>query len=235
MLWGGLLCKLLEGLVGVGCPVAAGGGDAAFSALSAGVVGAGEADEADGGVPECGHGSGGGGCGQLVAVLVEGDVADPVEAVLYSPVALDPGCYVIGRGGDHVQGADGVDGLGGAFVACVLGPGGAGAPDLEDLGGVGEVDPLRCLECFDGPAHVSAVGALGCGGGGSVLPGQGLELGQQPGLVGLDGQDPVASAVVTAPSRPGRRATRSSIMSRRAGISLVLGPTSCWATTAPVA
>ena len=45
----------------------------------------------------------------------------------------------------------------------------------------------------------------------------------------------MASAVITAPSRPGRRATRSSIMSRRAGISLVLGPTSCWATTAPVA
>lgn len=26
--------------------------------------------------------------------------------------------------------------------------------------GVGEVDPCGCLECFDGPAHVSAVGAL---------------------------------------------------------------------------
>src|SRR5882672_11476715 len=55
------------------------------------VGGAGEAEQADRGVAEGGHHLGSVAGTDLGAVFVVDDVADPVGAVLDSPVALDPG------------------------------------------------------------------------------------------------------------------------------------------------
>ena len=60
-------------------------------------------------VPQRGHGAGSGVGADLAAVFVVGDVADPVQAVFYGPVAADPGgefgCGGLlgGQAGDHVD------------------------------------------------------------------------------------------------------------------------------------
>jgi hypothetical protein len=67
--------------------VSAGGGD---------VGGAGESVDADGQVAQGGHGGGAGAGADLGVVLGEGDVADPVQAVLDAPVAAEGGGDLIG-------------------------------------------------------------------------------------------------------------------------------------------
>ena len=52
-----------------------------------------ESDEADGEVAQGGHDLGSVAGAQLVAVLVEDDVAHPVEPVLYLPMSPDPDLY----------------------------------------------------------------------------------------------------------------------------------------------
>ena len=65
-----------------------------------------QADEADGQVTQCSHDLRAVSGAQLVAVLIEDDVTDPVELVLDSPVPLDPGGNLLGLGIGHGQGAD---------------------------------------------------------------------------------------------------------------------------------
>ena len=60
-----------------------------------------EADEADGQVTQGGHDLWAVAGAQLVAVLIEDDVPDPVETVLDSPVPLDPGRDGLGLGVGH--------------------------------------------------------------------------------------------------------------------------------------
>ena len=49
-------------------------------------------------VPQGGHDLGAVSGAQLVAVLVEDHVTDPVEPVLYLPMSWDPGCDRLGLG-----------------------------------------------------------------------------------------------------------------------------------------
>ena len=74
---------------------------------------------------------------RTLLVLAEGDVADPMDAVLDRPVPADQCCKleVVGLTGGQV--GDPVDDL----FACALAVEPAGvADDAEDLGGSGEVD-----------------------------------------------------------------------------------------------
>ena len=146
---------------------------------------------------------------QLVAVLVEDDVAHPVEAVLYRPVASGPGGDGLGLGLVHGKGADQVDHLGGPPPAAAALVDGSGAADPDHLGGAGEVDPGGGLDGLDGAPHPAPVGAVGDGDGGHVLPGRPLQLPLQAGLVVLDGEhvvgaagdDPLGRAPLGAPWR----------------------------------
>jgi len=61
----------------------------------------GQSDEADGQVAQGGHDLGAVSGAQLVVVLVEDHVSDPVEPVLDSPVPLDPGGDGLGLGISH--------------------------------------------------------------------------------------------------------------------------------------
>jgi len=94
--------------------------------------------DAEGEVAERGHGAGAGVGADLGAVFVVGDLAHPVQAVFYGPVAADPGCEV--GCGDLFggQAGDRVHRFGGPFRA-VQPPGFAG--DLNGLAGVREHDP----------------------------------------------------------------------------------------------
>ena len=108
----------------------------------------GQADEADGEVAQGGHDLGSVAGAQLVAVLVEDDVAHLVEPVLYGPMASGPGGDGLGLGLVHGKGADQVDHL------DVLPPlDGSGASDPDHLGGAGEVDPGGGLDGLDGAPH----------------------------------------------------------------------------------
>ena len=148
----------------------------------------GEAEQADGGVPQGGHDRWCVAGTDLGAVFIESDISDPVQPVFDTPVLLDP------TGQDRwwrvvvVSGGDDVDDLH-ALLACL----GAGAPDLRDLFRAGEVDPVRGVHDFDGAGHGSAVGPGAGGVGGYVRPGQLRARGVQPWLVLLDGEDVVAA------------------------------------------
>ncbi|MGH3586800.1 MAG: hypothetical protein ACRDQ0_10800, partial [Pseudonocardia sp.] len=76
------------------------------------VRGAGEAVQADRDVPQGGHDLRPGAGLDLGGVLGEGDVADPVQAVLDLPVPPDPGGQFGGPGLVRAQVGDRVDGLG---------------------------------------------------------------------------------------------------------------------------
>jgi len=73
---------------------------------------AGQSQEADEQVAADGQGMGAGAGPGLVKVFAEGDVADPVEAVLDSPVVPQPAGQLARLGLGGAQGADRVDGLG---------------------------------------------------------------------------------------------------------------------------
>ena len=135
-----------------------------------------ESDEADGEVAQGGHDLGSVAGAQLVAVLVEDDVSDPVEAVLDGPMPSGPGGDQFGRGVGHGEGADQVGHLGGRPPAAAALVDGSGAADPDHLGGAGEVDPRGGLDGLDGAPHPAPVGAVGDGDGGHVLPGQGPQL-----------------------------------------------------------
>lgn len=131
------------------------------------------------------RGSAGADLGQ---VLGEGDIADPVQAVLDLPVPADPGGELGGAGLVGGQVGDGVDGLG-APAAVFAGPGrdrAGAAGELDGLGGVRELDPGRDgddLECADLAAPVPGFGAAVCGL--DIAPRELGELAAQPGLVAL--------------------------------------------------
>jgi hypothetical protein len=74
-------CEQAERAFGVACGVPEGAGDAGV---------AGQAQDADDQVPDRGHDVGAGAGAYLGQVLAEGDVADPVQLVLYFPVPADP-------------------------------------------------------------------------------------------------------------------------------------------------
>ena len=153
----------------------------------------GQAYEADGGVAQGGHDVGSVAGAQLVAVLIEGDVPHPVQAVLDAPVALDPGGDLVGLGGQHGQGADQVHHLTGLPASpLTVGPG-ARTPHLQDLGDVGEVDPGRDLGGADRAAGPAPVGGVNDLGGRQVLPVHPLQLLTQAWLVALDGQHEVTA------------------------------------------
>ena len=98
---------------------------------------------------------------QLVAVLVEDHVPDPVEPVLDSPVPLDPGRNLLGLSLLNGQRADQVDhlhsrplGATAAVLARALAvPGGSGASDLNHLSRPGEAQPGGSLDRLDGTSH----------------------------------------------------------------------------------
>src|SRR5829696_2889805 len=75
------------------------------------VGGAVEAEQADRGVAQGGHHVWAGAGADLGAVLVEGDVPDPVGSVLDAPVALNPRGENCWRRGEVVGGGDHVDDL----------------------------------------------------------------------------------------------------------------------------
>ena len=65
-----------------------------------------ESDEADGQVTQGGHDLWAVAGAQLVVVLIEDHVPDPVKSVLDSPVPLEPGRDDLGLGIGHRQGAN---------------------------------------------------------------------------------------------------------------------------------
>ncbi|OFR59147.1 hypothetical protein HMPREF2883_12590, partial [Actinomyces sp. HMSC075C01] len=130
---------------------------------------------------------------QLVAVLIEDDVSDPVKSVLYPPVSLDPGGDGLGLGVGHGQGAHQVDHLN-ALAAFD----GSGAADLDHLRRPREVHPLRDLEGLDGAPHPPTVRGVDPGDGRDTLEGQGLERPAQ-GLVVVQRRQEV---VTTTPADP---------------------------------
>ena len=87
-----------------------------------------ESDEADGQVPQGGRDQRSVAGAQLVAVFVEDDVPDPVEAVLNAPMAADPGRNGLGPGLIHGKRADQVD-----HLDLLLALDGAGASDPGSL------------------------------------------------------------------------------------------------------
>ena len=168
-----------------------------------------ESDEADGEVAQGGHDLGSVAGAQLVAVLVEDDVSDPVEAVLDGPMPSGPGGDQFGRGVGHGEGADQVGHLGGRPPAAAALVDGSGAADPDHLGGAGEVDPRGGLDGLDGAPHPPPVAGVDARDGRDVLPGQGPQLPFQARLVVLDrqevvgaaGDDPLGGAPLGAPWR----------------------------------
>lgn len=98
-------------------------------------------------VPQRGHGAGSGVGADLGAVFVVGDVADPVQAVFYGPVAADPGGEFGCGGLLGGQAGDRVHDFGGPLLA--IQPTGL-ADDLDGLVGVREHDPCRNCDELDG-------------------------------------------------------------------------------------
>jgi hypothetical protein len=149
------------------------------------VGGAVDAQDAQGEVSERGHGAGSGVGADFGAVFVVGDIAYPMQAVFYGPVAADPGGEVGCGGLLSGQTGDRIHDFGGPFLAVQ--PSGF-AGDLDGLAGVGEDDSGRYGDEFDAALFHPAVGA---GGGGvcgrDIFSGQGLELVKQVGLVAPSG------------------------------------------------
>ena len=110
-----------------------GGADAGCGAM-------GEADEGDGEVAEGGHDLGGVAGAELVVVLGEDDITDPVEG-LDVPVALEPGQDLFRMGLIAGEATDQVD----RFTVVHRGAGAAratpAAVDLDDQFRSGEGDP----------------------------------------------------------------------------------------------
>jgi hypothetical protein len=120
---------------------------------------AGEAEEADRDVSHGGHDLWGGAGPDLGSVFVEGDVADMVGAVLYSPVAAVEGQHVGGVGLAGGEAGDAVHGL----VACAQWV----AVQVEHLAGdrpglvnAGEVQVRDVCGADDRPGLVTAVAAV---------------------------------------------------------------------------
>ena len=105
--------------------VMAQGGDDAGSA--------GEPQDGDGQVAQGGHDLWPAGGADLGAVLIEVQVAHPVEPVLDAPVAADDGGELGRAGLGHGQRGDGVAGFAGPLAFDF-----AAAGDLDGLGGAGE-------------------------------------------------------------------------------------------------
>lgn len=159
-----------------------------------------QADEADGQVAQGGHDLGAVSGAQLVAVLIEDHVPDPVEPVLDSLVPLDPGRNLLGLSLLHRQRADQVDHLNG----CPLGltvlartltvPGGSRAPDLKHLSRLREVDPGGSLDRLDGTSHPPPARGVNARDGRDVLPGKPLERPAHTGLVVLNSEHVVTTS-----------------------------------------
>lgn len=125
--------------------------------------GAGQTDEADGEVAQGGQDLGSEALAHAAAILVEGDVADPVQAVFDAPVAAVELDEALGGGLLWGQAGDEIGPLGGGTAFSV-----DGALDAGDLGEVGEVEVV--VEEGGGPggtqldAPVALIGLLGRGG-----------------------------------------------------------------------
>lgn len=112
-----------------GCP-AEGGGDVGVT---------GQAEGADGQVAQAGHDLGRSTGADLGAVLVVGDIADPVDSVLDLPVPPHQRAEPSRAGLGGRQAGDAVGGL----LPDALAVQAAGVTaDPEDLRGMGEVDPV---------------------------------------------------------------------------------------------
>src|SRR5208282_6499110 len=92
---------------------------------------------------QAGHDAGPVAGADLGAVLVVGDVADPVQPVFDSPVAADDAGEVGGPGLDDGQRGDRVDRLGRPLGAVLPGQRPSAADDPNGLGGVREGQPGR--------------------------------------------------------------------------------------------
>ena len=101
-------------------------------------------------------------------------------------LSLDPAGDGTGLGPGHGHRGDRVDDLN--VPAPVDG---SRATGLDDLGRAGPVHPGRDFERLDGAAGAASAPGLDVGVRGDLRPGQRLEVCQQAGLVGLDGQDVV--------------------------------------------
>ena len=152
----------------------------------------GQAMEADRGVAQRGHHGGAVPGVELVTVLVEGHIPDPVQPVLDTPMTLDEVSEVSGAGLAGIEGGDQVNHLHG--LAAVDG---ASTAQLCDLTGTRPVDPVRDLTDLDRAPHAPAMTGGRAVVGGDVLPGQGLERGPQAGLVAFHRQH----VVMTLPGK----------------------------------
>ena len=126
----------------------------------------GQAMEADRGVAQCGHQGGAVPGVELVTVLVEGHIPDPVQPVLDTPMTLDEVSEVSGAGLAGIEGGDQVNHLHG--LAAVDG---ASTAQLCDLTGTRPVDPVRDLTDLDRAPHAPAMTSGRAVVGGDVLPG----------------------------------------------------------------
>ena len=111
-----------------------------------------ESDEADGQVTQGGHDLWAVAGAQLVAVLIEDHVPDPVKSVLDSSVPLDPGRDDLGLGIGHREGANQVDHLN--MLPALDGP---GALELDHLRSPGEVHPGGSLNRLGRTPHPPTV------------------------------------------------------------------------------
>ena len=99
---------------------------------------AGQAEQADGQVPQGGHDLWAVAGAGLAEVFAECHVANPVQAVLDAPVSAEPGRELVRAGLVGGQVGDGVDGLGAPFAGVAFAD---LAGDLDGLRGVREQDP----------------------------------------------------------------------------------------------
>jgi len=130
------------------------GGERAAS--SGDVSGAGQAQQADDEVSQAGEHLGGVTGAHPTAVLVEGDVSDPVEAVFDGPVPPGKGEELFGGSSMRGAGGEAAD----RFPADLSGGAALGdALDQEDLGDVGEVEVV--VELGAGPDAADLQAAVG--------------------------------------------------------------------------
>ena len=189
-----------------------------------------------------GHDARAGGGADLGTVLVEVEVADPVQAVLDAPVAADDGRELGVAGLDDGERGDRVAGFARPFAFHL-----AAAHDLDGLGGVGESQPGLDGGDLEGAPLGAAVPAFPLViGHRHVAPGKGGKLGIEVRLVALDDQQVLSAA----PGQVGGMITLgmqriggddgagdvNAIQQRgNRGISLVLAPTSTCPSTTPCA
>ena len=124
------------------------------------VAGTGHAEQRDRQIAERGHDLSAGACADARAIFVEGNVADPVEAVFNRPMVAAQGEETFGIRVLGLQAADAINGFGARFLRDHFD---GIAPDGEDLGGIRKVEVIGEFRAGpDGADFQAAMAFIGC-------------------------------------------------------------------------